>query len=164
MFDLIFGIKIIRSIQYFGHRIKLRKIFFHERSLLLDREKIPMEEAQPLEKIMAIIPFGPHFKSKDEILSAMIELRFPTYGSFYANQMHGAPDQRLELMSIEIPRVGKERYFVLEKKSDDEFVVISDFVASLPGVINVLGRGDELQFVSHKGNIVRTMKRNVSDC
>lgn len=151
---------IFKSINYFGHKIKLRKLYFGEVSYALDSENIPMAEAYRLEKIMEQLPFGPNFVSKEELRESFVNIRFPGYGAFYANQLHGHPEQNLELMSVVIPRTGKDRYLVVEKQPDGGFTVVADFTAEASGVVRVRARDSSLDFLSRSGDVIFVKPRS----
>lgn len=147
-------INIFKSIEYFGQKIKLRKIYFSFTAYALDKENISITEANRLENIMENVPFGPKFSSKNEVHVAFAELRFPGYDSFYANQMHGDPRQNLEFMTISIPRVNKYRYLLIQKTDGDNYSVISDFIAPIWPVVRVAVNGENLEFLNRTGEII----------
>lgn len=147
-------INIFKSIEYFGYKIKLRKIYFSFFSYAVDTENISIAEANRLENIMRNVPFGPEFSSKNEVLAALAELRFPGYESFYANQMHGDSRQNLEFMTITIPRVNKYRYFVIQNTDGDNYSVISDFIAPSLPIVQVALNGENLEFLSRTGETI----------
>ena len=103
---------------------------------------------------MKNLPFGPVFKTKDELLISFSALRFPKHGSFYANQMHGYPELKLELMSVDIPRVGKTRYLVVEAQADGSFFVVCDFIDQTLPIVRVIERGDSLDFLSRSNEVM----------
>lgn len=159
MLKNLFFLKIFRSINYFGHRVKLRRTYFSEIAYTLDPNNISMEEACRLEKIIKSLPFGPVFNSKDEIIHSLVGIRFPGYGSFYANQLNSEPEQRLELMSVVIPRTGKYRYFVIEAQSN-VFSVVADFIAEARGVTKVRKQGCTFEFLSRSNEVIFVEKRS----
>lgn len=151
---------IFRSINYFGHKIRLRRMYFSEISYALDSENIPVAEAYRLEKIMEQVPFGPDFVSKEELFESFVDIRFPGYGSFYANQRHSHPEQKLELMSVVIPRTGKDRYFVVEEQFNGGFKVVADFITEESGAVRVKVRGNSLDFLSRSDDVIFVKPRS----
>jgi hypothetical protein len=154
MLKKLFPFKIFRTVEYFGNKIKLRRMYFDVTSYALDSENISMDEAYRLESIMKSVPFGPVFKSKQELLNSFVEIRFPGYGSFYANQLNSNPDQNLELMTVDIPRAEKYRYFVVEEKANGSFSVVADFTAEAHGVVKVRAQGNSFEFLSRSDEVV----------
>lgn len=152
--------KLFRTIDYFGHKIKLRRVYFDITSYALDSQNIPMDEAYRLENIMKCVPFGPVFNSKQELLESFVEISFPGYGSFYANQLRSNPDQNLELMTVDIPRTEMYRYFVVEKKAAGSFLVVADFTTEAHGVNKVRGRGECFEFLSRSDEVVFVHRRS----
>ena len=161
MLTKIFPFAIFRTVIYFGHKIKLRKIYFSEVAYSLDTENIPMAEVCRLEKIMEQVPFGPSFASKNALRESFVSIRFPGYGSFYANQLHSHPEQKLELMSVVIPRAEKYRYFVVEENPDDSYTVVADFTAEASGVVRVREQNGFLEFLSRSDEVIFVKPRSV---
>jgi hypothetical protein len=135
-------------------------MYFDETSYALDSENIPMAEVARLEDVMRSVPFGPVFNSKKELHISFAEIRFPGYGSFYANQLHGHPEKKLELMSIVIPRTGKDRYFVVEAQPDGRFSVVADFTAEALGAVSVREQGGAFELLSRSNEVLFVHKRS----
>jgi hypothetical protein len=127
----------------------------------LDAENIPMAEAYRLKKIMEQVPFGPNFVSKDLLRESFVNIRFPGYSSFYANQLHSHPEQKLELMSVVIPRAEEYRYFVVEENPDGGYTVVADFTAEASGVVRVRERDGSFQFLSRSDEVMFVKPRSI---
>lgn len=160
MFKKLFPLEVFRSIDYFGCNIRLRKTYWGLKSYVLDSENIPMAEAFRLESFMKGVPFGPIFITKKALIIAFVGIKFPGYGSFYANQMHANPEQKLELMSAVIPRTGKNRYFVAEMQLNGSFLVVADFIAQALGIVKVIAQGDSLAFLSRNNEVMLVRRRS----
>lgn len=112
-----------------------------------------------LSKIQATIvgqSFGPTFRTPNDLDERFEALRFPGYGSFYANQLGARLDASLELMYVELPRSNTHRYLAVERTASGSFQVVADFVAAaIPELVRVRRAADgQLEFMAHDLKVV----------
>jgi hypothetical protein len=106
--------------------------------------------------------FGPKFSNQEDLDDQFEGLRFPGYGSFYANQLGAKLDPSLEFMYVELPRSSTNRYFAVERQRSGEFRVLADFTApATPEIVRVRRAGNgQLDFMSQDLRVVH--RRNAA--
>ena len=130
----------LSHVRYMGEQIPLAKSY-------ADPREIPR-----VERLVRSAPFGPAFPNAGALSTGLDRLSFPGYGSFYANQLGAHIDPELELVYVEIPKRGLNRYVVLQRQSDDSLRVVSDFVAAdHPEIVRVHRRAGVLIYQGING-------------
>ena len=115
-----------------------------------------------IQEAVANQSFGSVFSTQQELDDRFYELRFPGYGSFYANQLGARLDPSLELMYVELPRSTMHRYFAVERLQSGAFRVVADFtVPANPELVRVRWAGDrQLEFMTQDRKVVH--RRNAA--
>jgi hypothetical protein len=145
----------LTHVEYRGERIALRHGYRDFKDYKNDANNLSEETVPRIESLVRTAPFGPVFPNATAVDRALDELRFPGYGSFYANQLGAKLDPTLELVYVEIPSRKLNRYLALEQQSDGRLVVVADFVTgSSPEIVRVHRVGGYLQFLTLKGQSV----------
>ncbi len=116
------------DIEYQGEKIKLTKYYPSFEDYKDDPDNIDPSENMRVERLVRQAPIGHHFADRKELARALVEVEFPGYGLGFAGKQTQPSSKVLELSSVEIPMVEKNRYFVFEEK-DGSFSLIDDFVA-----------------------------------
>lgn len=143
-------------VEYRGHKFTLARQYADVRDYNDDVEKLTAAQAELASSLIRKAPFGPNFKDASALFAALDSLRFPGYGSFFANQMGAKSDSRLELSYVELPKASANRYLVTEVQPDGTYLVVADFMApSDPEITSVSrGKNGELQFRGESGRTV----------
>lgn len=154
--------KAVEVLQYQGQRFDLAKSYADFRDYKDDPENLTPAQIRRAELLMRSVKFGPRFKSLDEVDAALARLEFPGYGRFYANQLGAHIDPKLELVYVEVPARGLNRYMALERQADESLLVVDDFVAAAeePGIARVTrGAGGRLEYRQPNGKVVVPSRR-----
>jgi hypothetical protein len=142
----------LSHVYYMGEQIPLAKSYADPREYKDDPENLDPREIPRVERLLRSAPFGPAFLNADALLTGLSRLSFPGYGSFYAHQLGAHLDPELELVYVEIPKRGLNRYVVLQHQSDDSLQVVSDFVAAdRPEIVRVHRRAGVLIYQGTSG-------------
>ncbi|MES2127795.1 MAG: hypothetical protein V4463_11035 [Pseudomonadota bacterium] len=121
--------KCIEVVEYLGQTFPLTRPYANFVEYKNAPANLPEESLERAETLMRAARFGPDFASEQDLSAALDALRFPGYGSFYANQLGARLDARLELLYVEIPGRNLNRYFAVERRPDGRMHVVDDFVA-----------------------------------
>lgn len=128
----------IPTIQYQGERIEIQVTAGDPNLQQSYSYVLPHKSVEKLEAVIRSLQFGPTFLGFQQLDSQFWNLRFPGYGTFHANQIRAKLDPKLDIMYVEIPEAGLNRYFVVELQQDGSLSVVDDFVAdSAPEVTRV---------------------------
>ena len=120
--------RIIPSeIEYQGEKIKLTKFYLDYDSYKNDPKNIHSSEIARVEKLVREAPIAPSYPTREQMIRAVFELKFPGYGLASSGERTLSDGSVIAGFSIEIPRAGKDRYLVF-KGHNDEYVLIDDFV------------------------------------
>ncbi len=122
-------------IEYRGEQIKLTKAYSDYDEYKNDPNNIDHGELDKIERLMTSATIKPLFTSRRECVRAVFEIRFPGYGlaSLGATQADGS---QIALLSVEIPRRGKDRYFVF-RAVEGGYQLIDDFIYQTNGTSSI---------------------------
>ena len=142
----------LSHVGYMGEQILLAQSYTVVRKYKGDLENLDAEVISQVERLVRSASFKPTFLNAPALSTELDRLRFPRYGSFYANQLGAQIDPELELVYVEIPRRALNRYVVLERLGDDSLRVVSDFVApDHPEIVRVHRRAGMLVYEGSNG-------------
>lgn len=140
------------EIDYRGERIKLTKAYANYDDYKNDPGNIDPSETERVQRLVLGAPIASTFGSLVEASRAIGQIAFPGYGSGgFVEQVQG-DGSVLMGFSVEVPRAGKERCFVLEGR-DGVYTLIDDFIYSdTAGLLRrVTRKGNDLVFISIDG-------------
>ena len=146
---------LITSVGYQGQRFELTKAYadFHEDQD--DPQNLSDAQGRQASALMRGVKMGPRFGDRQVLDAALAALAFPGYGLFCANQLgtHPGRGPGLELVYVELPRQGLNRYLALERHVDGAYVVVADVVAAAEPEITGVGRAPDgtLRFHDRQG-------------
>ena len=151
----------IKFVEYQGQRFDLAKPYDDFTDYKDDQSNLTPAQVQRAESLLRSAKFGPRFKDGDELDAALARLEFPGYGLFYANQLGAHIDPKLELVYVEVPARGLNRYFALERQADGSLLVVDDFVAAAEPEIARVKRGAKgsLEYHQQNGKVVVPVRR-----
>lgn len=142
----------LSSVEYMGQQIQLAKPYQDFRAYKNDRQNLNKQDIPKIERLIREARFGPEFSGTDVLGAALDLLRFPGYGSFYANQLGAHLDSKLELVYVEIPGLGLNRYIAVESQVGGRLRVVDDFVApDSPEIIRVHRKNGALVYEAKQG-------------
>jgi hypothetical protein len=116
------------EMDYRGEKIRLAKKYVDYDDYKNDPGNLAASEIPRVEKMMTEARIGPDFASWKDFVDQSSAISFPGYGSGGGPKVV-ATAREFVVEVIEIPRVAKERYFVLEKMSGGTLRLVDDFVA-----------------------------------
>jgi hypothetical protein len=139
-------------IDYRGEKIKLTRFYTDYDEYKNDPNNIDPTETDRVQYMVMSAPIAHSFNSKLDASKAIGEIAFPGYGSGGFTETAQSDGSKLTGFSVEIPRAGKERYFVF-KGNNGRYTLIDDFIASESQdlIQSVVRRNDELVFRSPDG-------------
>lgn len=151
----------LKSVEYRGQRFDLERTYEDFRAYKDDSSNLTPSQVRRAESLMRSAKFGPRFKNIGALDAAVSGLQFPGYGLFVANQWRARPDQKLELVYVEIPARNVNRYIALERQDDGSIVVVADFVAAAqPEIVSVRqGPSGALEYQQQDGQRVVPLPR-----
>jgi hypothetical protein len=140
------------EIDYRGEKIKLTKAYADYDDYKNDPENIDPSETARVQRLVLGAPIAKTFGSRVEASKAIGQIAFPGYGSGGFVEQSQADGSVLMGFSVEVPRAGKERYFVFQGK-DGVYTLVDDFVQpETAGLLrSVVRRGNDLVFTSIDG-------------
>jgi hypothetical protein len=140
------------QIDYRGEKIKLTKAYANYDDYKNDPENIDPSETERVQRLVLGAPIATTFGSRLEAAKAIGQIAFPGYGSGGFVEQSQADGSVLMGFSVEVPRAGKERYFVFQGK-EGVYTLIDDFVhPDTAGLLrSVVRRGNDLVFTSIDG-------------
>ncbi len=143
------------EIDYRGEKIKLTKAYADYHDYKNDPANIHPSETERVQRLVLGAPIAQTFSSRLEAAKAIGQIAFPGYGSGGFVEQSQADGSVLMGFSVEIPRAGKERYFVFQGR-DGVYTLIDDFVhPDTVGLLrSVIRRGNDLVFTSTEGTEV----------
>src|SRR5215475_1836829 len=115
------------EIDYRGEKIKLTKAYSDYADYKNDPHNIHPSETERVQRLVLRAPIAKTFGSRLEASKAIGQIAFPGYGSGGFMEQLQADGSVLMGFSVEVPRAGKERYFVFQGK-DGAYTLIDDFV------------------------------------
>ena len=148
-------------VEYQGVHVELARTYADFDAYAADPDNLSPARARQVESLMREARVGPRFESDEALTQALFKLRFPGYGFFEANQLGAHLDPKLELVSLEIPKRGLNRYIALEKQPDGSLVVVDDFVAAAqPEITRVSRKADgKLEYRATGGRVAAPARR-----
>ena len=120
------------EITYRDTQIKLSKKYESYEDYKDDDDNISAAEIGRIEQMMTEAKIGPDFASWNDFVDQAFQINFPGYG-MGPGPVVAATDRAFLVEFIEIPKTGKDRYFVLEKLNDGRLRLVDDFVAQHTG-------------------------------
>jgi hypothetical protein len=148
------------EIDYRGERIQLARKYVDYDDYKDDPNNLAPSEIARVENVMTQARIGPDFADWAEFVDQAFKIKFPGYGLGPGPKV-AATGREFVVGVIEIPQVGKDRYFVLEKKVGGSLRLVDDFVIahkrwSAYSAISSIRLIDETLVYSDRGsNIVR---------
>jgi len=151
------------EIEYRGEKFQLSRKYVDYDDYKNDPNNLAPSEVARVENIITQVRIGPDFADWKDFIDQASKIKFPGYRGGGPRLRIAAPGRELIAESIEIPRVGKDRYFVLEKKSDGSLHLVDDFVMAHNGTvfspISSIRLVDEtLVYTDRSSNVVRETK------
>jgi hypothetical protein len=104
------------QIDYRGEKIKLTKAYANYDDYKNDPENIDPSETERVQRLVLGAPIATTFGSRLEAAKAIGQIAFPGYGSGGFVEQSQADGSVLMGFSVEVPRAGKERYFVFKAR------------------------------------------------
>ena len=154
------------EMDYRGEKIHLSKKYVDYDDYKNDPDNIATSEIPRVEKMMTEARVGPDFADWGAFVDQISVIKFPGYGMGSGPKVAGTGREFL-VQTIEIPRVGKERYFILEKLPGGKLKLVDDFVhAQDPhspaywGVQSINLVGDTLIYTDRNSKKVRETNLN----
>ena len=143
------------EITYRGEKIKLTKAYADYDDYKEDPDNIDPSETERVQRMVMNAPIARTFGSRLEAAKAIGEIAFPGYGSGGFQEQAQADGTVLMGFSVEIPRAGKERYFVFQGR-DGGYTLVDDFVhPETAGLLDrVMRRENDLVFTTTDGKEV----------
>ena len=140
------------QIDYRGEKIKLTKAYADYAAYKNDPENIAPSETERVQRLVLGAPIAKTFRSRLEASKAIGLIAFPGYGSGGFVEQSQADGTVLMGFSVEVPRAGKDRYFVFHGR-DGVYTLVDDFVhPDTAGLLrSVSRRGNDLVFTSVEG-------------
>ena len=140
------------QIDYRGEKIKLTKAYADYAAYKNDPENIAPSETERVQRLVLGAPIAKTFRTRLEASKAIGLIAFPGYGSGGFVEQPQADGTVLMGFSVEVPRAGKDRYFVFHGR-DGVYTLVDDFVhPDTAGLLrSVSRRGNDLVFTSAEG-------------
>ena len=149
------------EIEYRGEHIKLTRWYNDYGSYKDDTNNIDVSELPKIERMMTEAKIGPTFKDWPDFVHQEMLLSFPGYGGGGMQRLVSAGREFI-IESVEIPRVEKDRIFVVEKLSNRSWRLVDDFISlSEPfseRVVEVRFIDGKLVYYNHEKRILRETK------
>lgn len=148
-------------VTYQGQQIEVARTHLSFDEYKNDPANLTADQLRRVELLVRKALFGPVFDSEAEFDQALWNLQFPGFGLFYANQLGAKIHPSLELVYVEIPARGLNRYLSVERQSDGAMHVVEDFVApSQPEITRVDRNGaGQLQYRGTDGEVIVPVKQ-----
>lgn len=144
------------EIEYRGQHFKLSNKYLDYESFINDRNNLDRSELPRIEKMMSEANIDSEFPDWSAFVGEMFQIKFPGYGGGPGPKVESAEGQFL-VETIEIPQVGKSRYFVLEQLDKGNLVLVDDFVASdKPPIRRINFSGKKFVYIDQDSKTVRT--------
>jgi hypothetical protein len=115
------------EIEYRGETFALSKKYIDYDVYKNDPKNLADTEVPRIERMMTETPIGPEFRDWSDFTGQVFALKFPGYGMIPGPQV-AADIRQFRAEIIEIPRVAKDRCFVVEEIPNGRFRLIDDFV------------------------------------
>jgi hypothetical protein len=115
------------EMDYRGEKIQLAKKYVDYNDYKNDPGNLASSEIAHVERMMTEARVGPNFANWEDFVDQAFTIKFPGYGMGPGPKVVAASREFI-VEVIEIPRVSKDRYFVLEKMADGTFRLVDDFV------------------------------------
>jgi hypothetical protein len=115
------------EIDYRGEKIQLARKYVDYDDYKNDSNNLAPSEIARVENLMTQARIGPDFADWKEFVGQALKIKFPGYGLGPGPKVTAA-GRELVVEWIEIPQVGKDRYFVLERKAGGSLRLVDDFV------------------------------------
>ena len=115
------------QIDYRGEKIKLTKAYADYAAYKNDPENIAPSETERVQRLVLGAPIAKTFRTRLEASKAIGLIAFPGYGSGGFVEQSQADGTFLMGFSVEVPRAGKDRYFVFHGR-DGVYTLVDDFV------------------------------------
>jgi hypothetical protein len=147
------------EIKYQGTAFRLTKDYATFEAYKDDPNNIDPGEVPRIESLMTRVAIGPEFDSWQNYVQQAFALTFPGYGYGPGPSVKSASRQFVVSM-IEIPRVSKDRWLVLEQMERGRLRLVDDFVRVTPedgddAIMNIEFSGDELRYLDARDRVVR---------
>lgn len=131
-----------RSVIYDGEVVRLSRDYSSSyEDYQQDPNNIDPTENAHVERLMTQARLPRRFADRAEAFSAVLELKFPGYGSGSLQARTSTGQREWRVLVFEIPRAGKNRYVAIADGGDG-WSVIDDFVADDRLGLRFAERGD----------------------
>jgi hypothetical protein len=114
------------SIEYRGENIKLTKYYLDYDDYKNDPENIDPSETDRVQRLVSEAPIAHSFANRKDAVGAVFKVKFPGYGVGGFGAIKDG-DGSLNGFSVEIPRAGKNRYFIF-RNSHGNYALVDDFI------------------------------------
>jgi hypothetical protein len=147
------------EIKYQGSTFRLTKSYASFEDYKDDPNNIDPREVPRIERLMTEVKIGPEFASWQDFAQQAFALTFPGYGYGPGPSVKSASRQFVVSM-IEIPKVSKDRWLVLEQTDAGRMRVVDDFVRPTPAredsaIMAIQFVDDELHYTNADGRVLR---------
>jgi hypothetical protein len=148
------------EIDYRGEKIQLARKYVDYDDYKNDSNNLAPSEIARVENLMTQARIGPDFADWKEFADQAFKIKFPGYGLGPGPKVTAA-GREFVVEWIEIPQVGKDRYFVLEKKPGgslrlvDDFVIVHERWSAYWAISTIRFVGDKLVYSDSNSKVVR---------
>jgi hypothetical protein len=115
------------EMDYRGEKIRLAKKYVDYDDYKNDPDNLALSEVPRIERMMTEARIGPNFTDWKDFAAQSFPLKFPGYGMGPGPKVVAA-GREFVVVVLEIPRVSKDRYFVVEEMADRTLRLVDDFV------------------------------------
>jgi hypothetical protein len=122
------------TVDYRGEKIKLTKFYLDYDDYKNDPDNVAPSETARVQRMVSEAPIAHSFASRKAAVDAVFEVHFPGYGVGGFGDSLQQGEGGLNAYSIEIPRAGKDRYFVF-RNLNGRVVLVDDFID--PGTLAI---------------------------
>lgn len=115
------------SVEYRGQKIKLTKYYLDYDDYKNDPDNIDPSETGRVQRLVSEAPIARSFASRRDAVDAVFKVMFPGYGVGGFGGAIKDSDGSLNGFSVEIPRAGKNRYFIF-RNTHGNYELVDDFI------------------------------------
>ena len=138
-------------VEYRGEKIKLTKFYLDYDDYKNDPDNIASSETLRVQRMVSGAPIARSFPGRKEAVDAVFEIKFPGYGAGGVGPLQNG-DGALNGISVEIPRSGKDRYFIFQIVRGS-YKLVDDFIPSEDsGIREIHQEGANLIYTAGDGH------------
>lgn len=116
-------------VDYQGQKIKLTRYYLDYDDYKEDPDNIDPSETKRVQELVMSAHIDREFPDRKAAIRAAFDVKFPGYGAGGLGMQTLPGGDILTGLSVEIPRLDKDRYFVF-RSHNGQYTLIDDFVAS----------------------------------